>query len=109
MRLVLEIKYTVILTFFKLFFSDNLVISHKSHFSLQLTYLQILPFDDTLCVLEPCLNYQRCSIDLQFDEAASFISSEAMLFRPIRTRSIYSCGCPQGYAGQLKSQTCVNH
>ena len=63
---------------------------------------QILPFDDTLCVLEPCLNYEQCSINLQFDEAAPFISSEAMLFRPIRTVSIYSCNCPQGFAGQYK-------
>ncbi|KAK8742193.1 hypothetical protein OTU49_002167, partial [Cherax quadricarinatus] len=49
----------------------------------KLSTVQVLPFDDTLCVREPCLNFEECLNVLKFGNASGFISSNSILFRPI--------------------------
>ncbi|GLV46544.1 starry night [Carabus blaptoides fortunei] len=39
----------------------------------------VLPFDDNLCVREPCLNYEECLIVSKFGNSSEFIHSEAHL------------------------------
>lgn len=61
---------------------------------------QVLPFDDTLCVREPCLNFEECLSVLKFGNASDFISSPTILFRPIHPVSTFACRCPQGFTGE---------
>ena len=68
--------------------------------------VQVLPFDDNLCIIEPCLNLELCSTVLLFGEAADVIASEWMLFRPIHPRYQHSCSCPLGFTGSAKEQLC---
>ncbi|OTF73806.1 hypothetical protein BLA29_012710, partial [Euroglyphus maynei] len=49
----------------------------------ELTGLEVLPFDDNLCVREPCLNFEECLSVLKFGNASDFIGTEAILFRSI--------------------------
>ena len=70
--------------------------SHISHF----LYFQVLPFDDNLCVIEPCLNFEECVSILKFGNASSFISSDSMLFRPIHPVNAFDCICPIGFTGK---------
>ncbi|XP_012590543.1 PREDICTED: cadherin EGF LAG seven-pass G-type receptor 1, partial [Condylura cristata] len=44
----------------------------------------VLPFDDNVCLREPCENYMKCVSVLRFDSSAPFVSAAATLFRPIR-------------------------
>lgn len=57
--------------------------------------IQVLPFDDTLCVREPCLNYEECLNVLKFGNASGFISSNSILFRPIYPVNTFACRCPK--------------
>ena len=34
----------------------------------KLTLLEYLPFDDNVCVREPCLNFERCTPVLKFQK-----------------------------------------
>ncbi|XP_068110920.1 cadherin EGF LAG seven-pass G-type receptor 3 [Hyperolius riggenbachi] len=61
--------------------------------------LQVLPFDDNVCLREPCENYMKCISVLKFDSSAPFIASESILFRPIHPISGLRCRCPQGFTG----------
>ena len=65
----------------------------------KITGLEILPFDDNLCVHEPCLNFEKCLSILKFGNASDFISSETILFRPINPINTYACRCPYGFTG----------
>ncbi|XP_069062320.1 cadherin EGF LAG seven-pass G-type receptor 3 [Pleurodeles waltl] len=61
--------------------------------------LEVLPFDDNVCLREPCENYMKCISVLKFDSSAPFISSESILFRPIHPITGLRCRCPQGFTG----------
>ncbi|XP_053325600.1 cadherin EGF LAG seven-pass G-type receptor 3 [Spea bombifrons] len=61
--------------------------------------LEVLPFDDNVCLREPCENYMKCISVLKFDSSAPFIASESILFRPIHPITGLRCRCPQGFTG----------
>lgn len=73
---------------------------HDNEFSLIL-HFQVLPFEDDICVREPCLNFEECTSTLKFGNATDFISSDSMLFRPIHPVSTFKCNCPKGFTGEL--------
>ncbi|NXT26716.1 CELR2 protein, partial [Syrrhaptes paradoxus] len=59
----------------------------------------VLPFDDNVCLREPCENYMRCVSVLQFDSSAPFLASDTILFRPIHPVAGLRCRCPPGFTG----------
>uniref|UniRef100_A0A8C3XVN2 Cadherin EGF LAG seven-pass G-type receptor 3 n=1 Tax=Chelydra serpentina TaxID=8475 RepID=A0A8C3XVN2_CHESE len=61
--------------------------------------LEVLPFDDNVCLREPCQNYMKCISVLKFDSSAPFIASPSTLFRPIHPITGLRCRCPQGFTG----------
>uniref|UniRef100_A0A8C9EAL3 Cadherin EGF LAG seven-pass G-type receptor 1 n=1 Tax=Phocoena sinus TaxID=42100 RepID=A0A8C9EAL3_PHOSS len=60
---------------------------------------RVLPFDDNICLREPCENYMKCVSVLKFDSSAPFISSPTVLFRPIHPVNGLRCRCPPGFTG----------
>uniref|UniRef100_A0A8C0H696 Cadherin EGF LAG seven-pass G-type receptor 2 n=1 Tax=Chelonoidis abingdonii TaxID=106734 RepID=A0A8C0H696_CHEAB len=60
---------------------------------------RVLPFDDNICLREPCENYMRCVSVLRFDSSAPFLASTTILFRPIHPVSGLRCRCPAGFTG----------
>nr|XP_033773923.1 cadherin EGF LAG seven-pass G-type receptor 2 isoform X1 [Geotrypetes seraphini] len=60
---------------------------------------RVLPFDDNICLREPCENYMRCVSVLKFDSSAPFIASDTILFRPVHPVSGLRCRCPPGFTG----------
>lgn len=70
------------------------------------TGLDILPFDDSLCVREPCLNYETCTSVMKFDRVADFITTSSMLFRPVYPVKTFACLCPLGYSGLVHNYEC---
>ncbi|KAJ8914679.1 hypothetical protein NQ315_017377 [Exocentrus adspersus] len=72
----------------------------------KLSTVQILPFEDNLCVREPCLNYEECITVLKFGNASGFISSDIVLFRPIYPVTTFTCQCPQGFTGSKEHYLC---
>ncbi|XP_060555146.1 cadherin EGF LAG seven-pass G-type receptor 2-like isoform X2 [Ruditapes philippinarum] len=71
-----------------------------------LSTLQILPFDDNLCLTEVCGGFEKCLSRLSFGEAAPFISSDTMLFRPIYPDNGYKCECPHGFTNNNSFSYC---
>nr|AHY88472.1 fmi [Terebratalia transversa] len=71
-----------------------------------LSSIQILPFDDNLCLNEPCLNFADCSTVLKYGNAATFIHSKFMIFRPIYPVEVFDCKCPIGFTGMTKDYLC---
>ncbi|XP_017691028.1 PREDICTED: cadherin EGF LAG seven-pass G-type receptor 2 isoform X1 [Lepidothrix coronata] len=63
------------------------------------TAQRVLPFDDNVCLREPCENYMRCVAVLRFDSSAPFLASDTILFRPIRPVPGLRCRCPPGFTG----------
>ncbi|XP_069797890.1 cadherin EGF LAG seven-pass G-type receptor 2 isoform X4 [Narcine bancroftii] len=59
----------------------------------------VLPFDDNICLREPCENYMKCVSVLKFDSSAPFITSDTILFRPIHPINGLRCRCPAGFTG----------
>lgn len=78
---------------------------------------RVLPFDDNVCLREPCQNYMKCVAVLRFDSSAPFISSDTVLFRPIHPVAGLRCRCPDGFTGDYceteidlcYSGPCQNH
>lgn len=60
---------------------------------------EVLPFDDNICLREPCENYMKCVSVLKFDSLAPFVSSDTILFRPIHPIAGLRCRCPAGFTG----------
>ncbi|XP_036373685.1 cadherin EGF LAG seven-pass G-type receptor 1-like [Megalops cyprinoides] len=60
---------------------------------------RVLPFDDNICLREPCENYMKCVSVLKFDSSAPFIASDTVLFRPIHPVNGLRCRCPPGFTG----------
>nr|CAB3229665.1 cadherin EGF LAG seven-pass G-type receptor 2 [Phallusia mammillata] len=71
----------------------------------KLTSKNVLPFDDNICLREPCQNYKRCTSVLTFDSSAPFISSSVMIFRPIYPVYRLKCECPIGFTND---ETCTD-
>ncbi|XP_051975378.1 cadherin EGF LAG seven-pass G-type receptor 1 [Xyrauchen texanus] len=59
----------------------------------------VLPFDDNICLREPCENYMKCVAVLKFDSTAPFVASNTVLFRPIHPINGLRCRCPDGFTG----------
>lgn len=57
----------------------------------------VLPFDDNICLREPCENYMKCVSMLRFNSSAPFISSTMVLFQPIHPLTGLRCRCPPGF------------
>ncbi|XP_066248043.1 protocadherin-like wing polarity protein stan isoform X1 [Euwallacea similis] len=72
----------------------------------RLSTVQIMPFDDNLCVREPCLNYEECLTVLKFGNASGFIHSDTVLFRPIYPVTTFTCQCPKGFTGSREHYLC---
>ncbi|CAL1293860.1 unnamed protein product [Larinioides sclopetarius] len=72
----------------------------------RLSNVQVLPFDDNLCVREPCVNYEECLSVLKFGNASGFISSDTLLFRPIYPVNTFACRCPHGFTGMKHKYEC---
>ncbi|XP_021699917.1 protocadherin-like wing polarity protein stan isoform X3 [Aedes aegypti] len=72
----------------------------------RLATVQVLPFDDNLCVREPCLNYEQCISVLKFGNASGFIHSDTVLFRPIYPVNTFACKCPEGFTGSKEHYLC---
>ncbi|XP_037628924.1 cadherin EGF LAG seven-pass G-type receptor 3 isoform X2 [Sebastes umbrosus] len=64
-----------------------------------LIQMEVLPFDDNVCLREPCQNYMKCISVLRFNSSAPFISSPSILFRPIHPIAGLRCRCPVGFTG----------
>ncbi|XP_029607455.1 cadherin EGF LAG seven-pass G-type receptor 1 isoform X1 [Salmo trutta] len=60
---------------------------------------RVLPFDDNICLREPCENYMKCVSVLRFNSSAPFVSSDTVLFRPIHPVTGLRCRCPAGFTG----------
>ncbi|XP_073724829.1 cadherin EGF LAG seven-pass G-type receptor 1 [Misgurnus anguillicaudatus] len=60
---------------------------------------RVLPFDDNICLREPCENYMKCVAVLKFDSTAPFVTSNTVLFRPIHPMNGLRCRCPDGFTG----------
>ncbi|KFM68786.1 Protocadherin-like wing polarity protein stan, partial [Stegodyphus mimosarum] len=72
----------------------------------RLANVQVLPFDDNLCVREPCVNFEECLSVLKFGNASGFISSNTLLFRPIYPVNTFACRCPRGFTGMKHKYEC---
>lgn len=66
---------------------------------LYFVFRQVLPFDDNVCLREPCQNYMKCISVLRFNSSAPFIVSPSTLFRPIHPITGLRCRCPAGFTG----------
>uniref|UniRef100_A0A669EZN4 Cadherin EGF LAG seven-pass G-type receptor 2 n=1 Tax=Oreochromis niloticus TaxID=8128 RepID=A0A669EZN4_ORENI len=65
----------------------------------QISSQEVLPFDDNICLREPCENYMKCVSVLKFDSLAPFVASDTILFRPIHPIAGLRCRCPSGFTG----------
>lgn len=72
----------------------------------RLATVRVLPFDDNLCVREPCLNFEECLTVLKFGNASDFIHSDTVLFRPIYPVNTFACKCPEGFTGSKEHYLC---
>lgn len=71
-----------------------------------LANVEVLPFDDNICVREPCLNFEQCLSVLKFGNASGFLHSETVLFRPIYPVNTFACKCPEGFTGSKEHYLC---
>uniref|UniRef100_A0A3Q3NGM6 Cadherin EGF LAG seven-pass G-type receptor 1-like n=1 Tax=Mastacembelus armatus TaxID=205130 RepID=A0A3Q3NGM6_9TELE len=61
---------------------------------------QVLPFDDNVCLREPCENYMKCVSVLSFHSSSAFTASDSLLFRSIQPVGGLRCRCPPGFTGE---------
>ena len=62
---------------------------------------QVLPFDDNLCINEPCLNFEQCVSEQRFGNASSVVGTDSVMLRPLHMSSTITCTCPVGFTGTL--------
>ncbi|CAG0879787.1 unnamed protein product [Cyprideis torosa] len=72
----------------------------------KISTIKVLPFDDTICFREPCLNFERCLSVFKFGNAAGFMASPSVLFRPIHPVNTFACKCPVGFTGMREHYEC---
>lgn len=72
----------------------------------RLATVTVLPFDDNLCVREPCLSFEECLTVLKFGNASGFASSDTVLFRPIYPVTTFACRCAKGFTGNREAYLC---
>lgn len=72
----------------------------------RLANVEVLPFDDNLCVREPCLNFEQCLTVSKFGNASEFIHSDTVLFRSIQPVKTFACICPEGFTGGKEAYLC---
>ena len=62
--------------------------------------VQVLPFDDNVCVNEPCLNFEHCVSEQRFGNASSVVGSDSVMLRPLHMSSTITCRCSVGFTGR---------
>ncbi len=72
----------------------------------KLLLLEFLPFDDNICVREPCLNFEKCSSVLKFGNEERTLESKTLMFRSVDPVKNYACSCPVGFTGMKTRYTC---
>ena len=72
----------------------------------KLLLLEHFPFDENLCVQEPCLNFERCETVTRFGREYESIGNNEIMFRAIEPITTYRCVCPKGYTGMTTRYTC---
>ena len=74
----------------------------------KLTLLEYLPFDDNVCVREPCLNFETCTPVLKFagPENDVMLKASTLMLRSVDPLATYSCDCPQGFTGMKTRYEC---
>ena len=89
---------------------DPALVQHKIYLNLEtlirLSTIEILPFDDNICIREPCLNFEHCQTRLMFGSAKHFVDGESILFRSIHPVKTHSCQCPLGFTGEKNHYIC---
>ena len=68
--------------------------------------LNYLPFDDNVCVQEPCLNFERCKPVLKFSHEDKMLKESTLMFRSVNPLATYSCQCPTGFTGMNTRYEC---
>ncbi|XP_067133004.1 protocadherin-like wing polarity protein stan isoform X2 [Centruroides vittatus] len=82
------------------------IIYLRRNFLSQLFRKEVLPFEDDLCVHEPCISYEECHSVTKYGNSSKFISSETIIFRSIHPVNTYSCKCPPGFTGMNHKYEC---
>ena len=78
---------------------------HKLEKNIAVSRIKI--YEDESCLIEPCLNYQRCVVNAKFSQASSkYIYSSSIQFRPIHVKYDFSCTCVTGFTGTVNSINC---
>ena len=72
----------------------------------KMTLLNYLPFDDNVCVKEPCLNFERCKPVLKFSHDDKMLKESTLMFRSVNPLATYSCQCPTGFTGMNTRYEC---
>ena len=72
----------------------------------KLLLLEFLPFDDNICVREPCLNFEKCTSVLKFGNEEKTYESKTLMFRSVDPVKNYACACPVGFTGMKTRYTC---
>ncbi|XP_042898874.1 protocadherin-like wing polarity protein stan isoform X2 [Parasteatoda tepidariorum] len=72
----------------------------------RLTHVHVLPFEDNLCVREPCINFAQCLSVLKFGNASNFFVSDMYFFRSIIPVNTFACRCPPGFTGMNYNFEC---
>lgn len=79
---------------------------NRAHLSHALD-VAVAPFQDNLCVQEPCQSYQECQAIYRFEKAPkTFIITRNMIFRPIRAVQSFACSCPPTFTGMKHKTDC---
>jgi len=87
-------------------YMEERIYLHRAHL-MQALEVHIAPFQDNLCVHEPCQNYQECQATFKFEKASkSFVTTRNMIFRPIRTIRSFACTCPPTFTGMKHKTEC---
>lgn len=69
--------------------------------------VSVAPFQDNLCLHEPCQAYQECHSIHKFDRAPkTFVTTANMIFRPIKASQSFVCTCPPTFTGMKHKNEC---